>query len=729
MASMYDFEVWIGTGLGSSFTASVTDTYKVNDESYITTPEFSFEYSDWDIFNIKNVDDADTITVHGYSQWGYRVAFSIEDIVNNGYIRCYRAVNATPPYYYGGGLFSGLYAIGSGTPTPSTAFTEVDSLPYGQYGGSFHHGNLKGATKFEISSNIPIFETTAEMQNYLLTGAGLKEAVNYAPPDTSPDGEIFTITNMWTHGTWLNDTPPQVSSQPSYRNFRAKMTSGKFALYKIDGIDDGKLKMGIKNDATFYEMEYSTNGIDWHYTDEFPFEYFLRKRVNELGEFDYALTLSNTTIPIFSDDTKAQDYLDGNVDITEADNWNEISNKYPSGSKVGDLPEVETEFGQVFTRAMFSQLYLCNVGNLYEISNALFDYDVTTLTGIWEDIKKGLEMYGTDPMQVVQGLRYYPFDLSQYFTYHSSIPYVYFGAYQLQLRNGDIKKMEYLDGHIDLGTTRIDRWYNDWRDFEPYTKLSIYLPYIGMFPLDAKKYYGKDVLIRYFIDLRTGACTAALIANKVMIDTFDGIIGTEMPITLTDYSSYAQSQLNIIMRNAGLGIASEATAGNLASKVMGSAITYNENAQAVQEAARMSPLKSSLSAQTAGTYGVQAIGAAAVGSTALLGGVAVGTAMKTTFDLMKSGTAAHTKTKPASSAMINQYLPQYPFFRLEVMEIDESTWLNDLYGRPTNKSDYLCNFSGYLECEDVSLICPIATDNERQEIIDLLKSGIYITPP
>ena len=705
------------------------DIYQA-DEEYKNTPSIKWVYQIYQTGNFaysKEISES-VQSLNGWFAYSYRAGISIEDILSTTRIRIYTKPDKSS--------YSVVYTQQgqSRDSWDAVSYTNVGNASYlPLYAHPWTDQYTQNINLWKLETNIPVFHTDAELVTYLTDGTNFKDAINYKSPETSPDGEWFTVNNVWTVGIWLNDNQPPVSEM-HYRNFRAKMTGGKFALYPISGIDDNKLKMGIKNEAEFYDMQYCTDGTNWVDTDEFPFEFFYRRRINELSPtpdtyIGYALSFSNSKIPEFPDEQTAQDYLDDLVDITQATNWSEISNNYPAGSNIGDALETATEFGHVFTRAMFSQLYLCNISALEVISNNLFDYDVTTLSGIWEDIKKGLEMYGTDPMQVVQSLRYYPFDISQYFTSISPQSYIYFGAYQLTLQNNSVYKVIYPDGYIDLGTTKIDRWYDNWKDFEPYTKLSVYLPYVGMYPLDAKKYYGKSVLIRYFIDLRTGACTACLIANDVLIDYFDGIIGTEMPITLTDYSSYAQSQLNIIMRNAGLGIASEATAGNLASKVMGSALTYNENAQAIQEAAQMSPLKSSLAAQTAGSYGAQAIGAAAVGGTALLGGVAVGTAMKTSFDLMRNGTAGHTKTKPASSAMINQYLPQYPFFRLEIMDVDESEWLNDLYGRPSNKSDYLCNFSGYLECEDVSLICPIATDNERQEIIDLLKSGIYLTPP
>ena len=613
----------------------------------------------------------------------------------------------------------------------------VQSTNYGYrndwYGATNYTFNCRNYSSYVLeqavyTSNIPIFENVTQAQGYINGTVPISDALNYLAPEIEPDGEPFEITNPWTHGTWTAYGHTE-SGDTNYRCVRGKIVSGTMALYPIEFTSGATaLKYGItfSDDIEFYGLEYSEDNIVWHSTYIFPYEYFYRPRINELGTFDYGLSLGGM-IPIFEDENTADGYNDGTVDISDAINWNIISGDYPSNNGTG-LEESSTTFGEVYTRSMFSQLYLCNVGALLEISNALFDYDVTTLSGLWEDIKKGLEMYGTNPMDVVQGLRYYPVDLSTIFTNTSNQQYIYFGAYQLNMENS-VKHVVFANGYLDLGSIVIKRSFNDWRDFEPYTKISIYLPYVGSFPLDAKKYYDKTVNIRYYIDLRTGSCTACLIANNVLLDWFDGIIGTDMPITLTDYAGYAQSQLNIIMRNAGLGIASEATAGNLATKVMKSAITYNENAQAIQEAAQMSPLKSSLAAQTAGSYGVQAIGAAAVGSTALLGGVAVGTAMKTSFDLMRSGTAAHTKTKPASSAMINQYLPQYVYLRFEILEIDESPYLNTLYGRPTNASGRIGDFSGYLECEDVSLICPIATDNERQEIIDLLKTGIYITPP
>ena len=583
-----------------------------------------------------------------------------------------------------------------------------------------------------ISTNIPIFYDYASAKLYL--GAEtqeqaliyLQDALNYKQNETVPDGKMFNIYNPWQHGTWdeySDINGPTTDGIIHYRNVRGKLIEGKkFALYKI-GLFDGAIRMGIKYDIdAFYGLQYSEDGVTWHDTGSFPYNYFFAPRTNELGTFDYGLTIGNDIVPTWESEEDADDYLDGDKDISEASNWGSISNQY--GERILNLTGEEeqlTEFGENFTRQFFTQCYLCNANVLYEISNDLFDYDVTTLSGLWEDIKKGLEMYGSNPMEVVQGVRYYPFDLSEIFSSVQSQNYIYFGAYQLQLSSGSALKIIYANGYKDMGTVRIKRTFNDWRDFEPYTKLSIYLPYIGRYTLDAARYYDKEVKIRYYIDIRTGMCCACLIANGVLLDWFDGQIGVEMPITLTDYSSYAQTQINTILRNSALGAGGVAT-------TIGAGVKFGTNMLHAEESYDAShPQTAKIMDSMSGMSGPQAA-LAATGIATGVGAVAVGVGagMKTAYELMKTGTSAYTGTKGSSSAMVNAFLPQYPTFMFEILEIDESPYLNELYGRPTNASGRLGDFSGYLEAEDIMLICPIATDNERQEIIDLVRSGIYI---
>lgn len=613
-------------------------------------------------------------------------------------------------------------------------------------------------TSFEasISTNIPIFlsDTTPNaIINEYMNNSTTLERINEILEEYALNyyGESLLVDDS-TNEYYIYNRYQQVSVTRGiittedvdiyhWANERILYNGTDICLYRYDSSNPFKLKIKYGNGLVGSFYSESTSEVEdadlSHFTlDTLEYDSPFYSGYNikltdsqgteiEIPDYEGYLGTLRTNIPILNSERDANSYLAGDLDITESYNWGKISqdpvNKELAANTTG-IADTQTEFGNVHTRQFFSQMYLCNTSAVQAISNALFDYDVPTLSGLWADIKKGIEMYGTNPMEVVQGLRFYPFDVSQMFTDVQSQNYIYFGAYKLDITS-TVYKIIYANGYKDLGTVKIKRTYNDWRDFEPYTKLSIYLPYVGRYQLNTSKYYGKNVNVRYYIDIRTGACVACLIADGILLDWFDGIIGTEMPITLTDYSSYAQSQLNIIMRNAGLGIGGETAtmaAGYNVLKGQAAKDTL-DSAVAEREAGNLA----SLASQSKGAGIASGVGAAVAGGAAIAGVAAI-TIMKTEYDLLRNGVSGYTKSRPGSSAMINQFLPQYPTFMFEIQEIDESPYLNELYGRPTNASGRIGEFSGYLEADDVMLICPIATDNERQEIIDLVRSGIYI---
>lgn len=606
----------------------------------------------------------------------------------------------------------------------------------------FVSSNSGVKTIVNIGCNIPIFDSRDHALAYIDNGT-LDGLVN------GDGGNNFDITtkdyyvyNRYEEVSISRGIVSVTDSTIHQLNERIIYNGHDICLYRTSSNPfELSLKMGENLVGSYFSDTETIDGISYSlFSEELEYEnpfYSTYRRELEIYEYTGNMGIGlATNLSIWSNEQDAIDFLNGDKDISECENWDKIS-----GDGVYDdiitnltgLPEETTEFGEVYVRNIFSQMYLCDTTALYKMSNDLFDYDVTTLTGLWEDFKKGMDMYGSNPMDCVQGLRFYPFDLSQIIDNYSTQDYVYFGAYKEELGH-NIYKVVYANGYVDLGTVTIKRTFKDWRDFEPYTKLSIYLPYVGRYQLDLRKYYDKSINVRYYLDLRTGACCACLIANGVLLDWFDGIIGTEMPITLTDYSSYANNQLNIIMRNAGIGIAGEGAVGALGVKGIQGAM--NAGAERVGTTFADTYVAggggdAAFSAASSAASGAKAAGWAGIAGSAAIGGAAMavvglGIAEKTAFDMMRSGTAAYTKGRPGSSAMLNQFLPQYPTFMFEIQEIDESPYLNELYGRPSNASGVIGDFSGYLEAEDVMLICPIATDNERQEIIDLVRSGIYL---
>ena len=455
------------------------------------------------------------------------------------------------------------------------------------------------------------------------------------------------------------------------------------------------MKYQIVSNAIFYALETSTDGVSWTPVqgDTLPFDFFYRPRVDELGLFSYGLTFSNDAIPRFKDDEDADDYLEGDKNEIDADNWEDISDKYPDPQvTIGDPDEDPTEMGEVYTRAFFSQQYICSASAMSEIANALFDTDPS---GLWEDIKKGLEMYGDSPVDDIQGCMYFPFPLTQVFQNTLNQNYIYFGGYRFELQNNTVDKIIYPNGSINFGSWSCPlRFGGSYRDYEPYRKLTVYLPYIGWAQLDLKRYAGKTVKTVYYVDTRTGGCMACLFANDILYDYFQGQMGISMPISATDFVSYANAQMNTLLGGAGAMKNNAGTIGSAGGKLVES--------------------------------GVASAGAVALGMTPVAG-LAVGAGVaKTMYGLTQNNINNFNVTKGASSSMLNAYLPQNVMFLDEVQKGTPTPNEKSLMGYPSNASGALYNFSGYLEVDAVNLVCDTATENERAEIIAMLRNGVYI---
>ena len=530
--------------------------------------------------------------------------------------------------------------------------------------------------------------------NALITTNILKAAINCMEEENDQEGLDFYIMNPYRQGTWnqFGETNPGVTA---FRNIRGKIgEDGRIAFYDIPGVSDGALKVGVKVSGTISGIQYSENAINWTDSQTFPWSFFYRPRADEVGTFYYGLSFSNNIVPVFESEEKAEDYVNGSVSITEATNWGEISNHYEPQNETGE-PSSESDFGEVYTRGFFTQQYIMDSTCLAALANDLFD---TSPGGVWENIKKGLDMFGANPMDAVMGLYYFPMNLTSLFTTDSA-SHVWFGGYGWVPSAGNANRLLAPNGFKSVGNITFRRSFNSWRDFEPYTKLYVELPYCGTYQLDLARYYDKNVEVRYYFDTRSGACLACLIADGHCTDYFNGQCGCSMPITLTDFAGFAHSQIQTLL-GAGGQAANNASVGGAALTQAGGAALNAGSAAALGGVA------------LAGTAGAIGLGAA-------LG-------VKTAYGLSMNNINNFNKTKGGSSAMINQYLPQTVTFMFEIMEDCAPESYGNMFGYPSMKAGNVGNFTGFLKCQAVKVNAPIATASEKELLKSMLLSGIYI---
>lgn len=89
-------------------------------------------------------------------------------------------------------------------------------------------------------------------------------------------------------------------------------------------------------------------------------------------------------------------------------------------------------------------------------------------------------------------------------------------------------------GEINIGSLTIPAKYHNFLDLAPYTKVTIYLPYIGFKELDATLIMGKTITVKYAVDVITGGCVAEIFCKKTRMYEFSGQVGIDIPITASN---------------------------------------------------------------------------------------------------------------------------------------------------------------------------------------------------
>lgn len=146
---------------------------------------------------------------------------------------------------------------------------------------------------------------------------------------------------------------------------------------------------------------------------------------------------------------------------------------------------------------------------------------------------------------------------------------------------GTSYRMANINRIFDMGSIDIS-YRNQARSFldvEPYTSVSLYLPYIGTTPLQCNDVLGHTISCTYVVDFTTGMCTA-LIANDV--DTLyigTGKIGVDISVSGNDIITQSEKMASAYMGTAvrstnaalsiGASIASENIAGTISSMAAG----------------------------------------------------------------------------------------------------------------------------------------------------------------
>lgn len=113
---------------------------------------------------------------------------------------------------------------------------------------------------------------------------------------------------------------------------------------------------------------------------------------------------------------------------------------------------------------------------------------------------------------------------------------------------------------ISCGSVSLAEYYGNYLDYNPYTRITLFLPYVGEVQLDPDEVMGETISVDYTVDCMTGEFVAFVSTSTKVLSQYQGNCAAQVPITSADYS-----RLNSALLQAAIGavgaVAAVATGG------------------------------------------------------------------------------------------------------------------------------------------------------------------------
>lgn len=342
----------------------------------------------------------------------------------------------------------------------------------------------------------------------------------------------------------------------------------------------------------------------------------------------------------------------------------------------------------------FSKAYKLNVLDVIELHSKFYE----SLSGIPAGTTVTDYFEGTyltnNPTDVIISLRYYEINLAAALPGDTATN-LYLGSYNTGMQAVETQPLLSM---YNLGSCVYYPHFHDFRDYEPYSYAELIVPYCGTVKISPADFMNHTLSVKMSIDFSTGACTAYVFRDSLMIESISGQYGVEIPVSAVASSDLQRDIFNNAnaLKQARIASAQNLTGGLLS--IVGGIVTQN-------------PL-------------------------AIAGGIA-----STIFGQEKADTAIeaaeynleHTKVnfKTAGAASPGLNVLQEQNARLIIYRpVMASDYDPEAYARTTGFATItnaaLSEFTGFTKCATVKADGIPATATEKNMIIKALQAGVYL---
>lgn len=388
---------------------------------------------------------------------------------------------------------------------------------------------------------------------------------------TIPVGTIKPLVNTAANNFLAVQRVEPTSSPTQYGQYY-----GCNLLHYVNGIIDSTLTVHIDN---IYEAFTAPDGfkdyLSYLIDDE---QRVVRPSIIHIYTVSEVLYCSYNQLPASPSQSRMESYyswLAGGYMLGEPENpydWDEPSGESDEDGthdKTSDtIGEPDTPTISV-SDAGFITLYTPTSNQIHALSSYMWsELDITNLRRLF-----------ADPMDCLISLNILPFDIESSGTSEIHVGNIGTGI------NANVAASQWKS--IDMGSIDMKEFFAGYMDYAPYTKIAMYLPYIGIVSLNADDVMSSTISLKYRIDILTGACVAYLMVNRTAdaqhtavnapLYTFTGNCAVSIPVTSASYGTVFQSIVGMASTAGAVGAAA-ITGGMSAPIALGAAATLSSNA-------------------------------------------------------------------------------------------------------------------------------------------------------
>ena len=218
---------------------------------------------------------------------------------------------------------------------------------------------------------------------------------------------------------------------------------------------------------------------------------------------------------------------------------------------------------------------------------------------------------------------------------------------------------------VNCGTVNCREYFGNVFDYDPHTRVSIYLPFIGVVPLKVSEVMRASITVTYGVDVITGACLAKVKVDRdgggAILYSFGGSCACHYPISAGSYAGIISGIVT-----SAVGVAGGIMSGN--------------------------PL-------------------------AAVGGVLAGARQ------------AHTEVQHSGgfTGCAGAMGPKIPYLIITRPQTRVANDVQLYEGKPSNATQFIGDCTGFVRATEVHFSSQAAFDDEAKEVEALLKSGVLIS--